>query len=853
MDSLMQSLSTWFSERPQWFQIAATQLFEQSSLSTNDISGIAIICQQEAEGILQKAIYPFPPVYSNEASGTLRICSIGNIEGINALAPKQPLDFGKSNISIIYGMNGSGKSGYVRLLKHVCGSRDPGTLHPNVYETTNVMPKACITFERNDMPQKYTWTGQGKCDDLGGVDIFDSSFGKFFVSDESEVSYEPPLLSFLSLLIELCEKVAVNLDAEASRYQSAKINMPPEIRATEGGKWYDSVCATTDYHAVDEYCAFNASHEATLQDLQQRLLEQDPADKAKQLKKQKQYTDLFIIDTLRYSKMLSDENCQRIIEIKKNWDVKKQVADIAADKVFKGCQLEGIGSEVWMELWMVARRYSTSLAYKEFEYPNISDDARCVLCHQILSQEAKERLSSFDDFVKGEVQKAALDACNVYENTVKEIAEFPDSESLKVKLDAMGIQDEGIVCSALDFFSLLDARRKLLLAHDESESFPKFSLPMGWLDELQKYSAYLDNMAEKYSDDAKIDKREQLKNSVNELLARKWLSDNQIAINDCIEQMKALSKLKEAKKLTNTKAISLKKGELSEVLITEAFVQRFANELKRFGASHIKVELVKSRVAKGRVLHKLQLKGSTFGTIGDVLSEGEARIISIAAFLADVAGKDNGFPFVFDDPISSLDQNYEEAVVQRLLEFSCDRQVIVFTHRLSLLGMITHYATKHSLKPDIMSIRSTGWGTGEPTSIPLSHSDIKTSLNILMEERIREAKRAGETGRFEYSEMLLKSICSDFRVIIERSIEFDLLWGIVERFQRPISSLKLKYLSCLKDDDWRVLDLLMTKYSIYEHSQPTESPIVLPAPDDIYNDMAKLKKWRDEYRKRVPA
>jgi ABC-type Mn2+/Zn2+ transport system ATPase subunit len=63
-----------------------------------------------------------------------------------------------------------------------------------------------------------------------------------------------------------------------------------------------------------------------------------------------------------------------------------------------------------------------------------------------------------------------------------------------------------------------------------------------------------------------------------------------------------------------------------------------------------------------------------------VLSEGEYRIVSLAAFLADVGGKDFSAPFVFDDPISSLDQDFEEAVVQRLVELSQERQVIIFTH-----------------------------------------------------------------------------------------------------------------------------------------------------------------------------
>ena len=338
---------------------------------------------------------------------------------------------------------------------------------------------------------------------------------------------------------------------------------------------------------------------------------------------------------------------------------------------------------------------------------------------------------------------------------------------------------------------------------------------------------------------------------MNSLKTRKWLSEHRAAIDEEVSRLNLLNQIQKAKKSTNTKALSQKKGELAEVLITDEFVQRFNTEIKAFGASQVKVELVKSRVSKGRVLHKLQLRGASQSGLNDVLSEGENRIVSIAAFLADVTGKGNHAPFVFDDPISSLDQSYEEAVVQRLIELSQKKQVIVFTHRLSLLGTVRHFAEKRSIKPDVVSVRSADWGTGEPAPIPLSQSDIKTALNTLMNQRYQDAKKAGENGEFELAEILLKSICSDFRTLVERSIENDLLCGVVQRFQRPVHTLKLKDLSKLRGADCNLLDSLMTKYSGFEHSQPAESPVELPKPDDILADMTSLKNWREEYANRI--
>ena len=119
-----------------------------------------------------------------------------------------------------------------------------------------------------------------------------------------------------------------------------------------------------------------------------------------------------------------------------------------------------------------------------------------------------------------------------------------------------------------------------------------------------------------------------------------------------------------------------------------------------------------------------------------------------------------------------------------------------------------------------------------------------------MNQRYQDVKKASDEGDFDRAERELKSICSDFRILVERAIENDLLCGVVQRFQRAVYTLKLKDLAKLKDADCNLLDSLMTKYSGFEHSQPTESPVELPKPDVLLADMTSLKNWREEYAKR---
>ena len=58
-------------------------------------------------------------------------------------------------------------------------------------------------------------------------------------------------------------------------------------------------------------------------------------------------------------------------------------------------------------------------------------------------------------------------------------------------------------------------------------------------------------------------------------------------------------------------ALSKRKSILADELITNAYIQRFQDELKDLKASVIKVELKKTRARIGRVYHRIFLKNAT--------------------------------------------------------------------------------------------------------------------------------------------------------------------------------------------------------------------------------------------------
>ncbi|MCY4210416.1 MAG: hypothetical protein OXE97_05115 [Gammaproteobacteria bacterium] len=857
--SELSRLNQWIKKRPIWLQDAASRLIQKGQLDEEDYEELYQSCVHEAANKIGKTDYKINSLYSKQSSsGELKLKSIGSIEGINCLSPKKPLEIAGQNLAVIYGLNGSGKSGYIRILKHMCGAKSQGELHGNAYKTEKAQKKCSIEYHKDGLDHKHNWIAEnGIINDLRLVDIFDAECGKVYISNENEVSYEPHILFFFQRLVSVCEKISSKIRDEEERKVSKKPISPPEYDNTEEIKWYSKLSNNTKIEEINEHCLWTNQNEQEFVQLAQRLSERKPAQKAQEIRKKNVHILSLIEGAEKYKNRFSNDICNQINALKEKLDQAKKTAEASAKLVFSSTPLGGIGSETWQKLWQYAKEYSQQEAYKNLEFPVTSNEALCVLCQQPLSNDAKSRMTSFEEFVKGSAQKGVQLANKSLQNALTPINEtlLPSEGDLKTKIDAAGLKAEKDLLSLNRFYIALRKRKEQLIQRDIHTDFASVPPIKEWVSQVRLIINNEEQKAKNFDADAQKDNKDDLLNKQKALQARKWLDHQRDAIKDEVERLRYLNLLNSAKKLTDTTALSIKTGKLADELITQSFIARFNQELTNLGASHISVELFKLRTSKGKALHKLRLKGSSHDTVSDVLSEGENRIVALSAFLADVTGKDYSGPFVFDDPISSLDQNFEEAVVKRLVELSHDRQVIIFTHRLPMLQLIQDFANEENIEPITACVRKEVWGAGEPGAIPLHAKKPESSLNTLLNERIPQARNTLHGQGQEAYEPKAKSLCSDFRIIIENVVERELLADIIQRHRRAVNTKgKIDKLAKIQDKDCKYLDKLMTEYSRYEHSQPLEAPVSLPCPEKMEQDFKKLMDWINEFKKReIPS
>lgn len=857
----MTKLSAWFKDRPLWMQDAAQRIIQYGDITSDDVDEMVVFCKQEASGNLGFSSGTSPkPISNNEfksisSDGPLRLKAIKNVVGINALFPRKPLEFGYQQLTIIYGGNGVGKSGYLRLLKHICGARAPGQLLGDVFATSAKDQSCKIDYTLDGINYELEWVpAKGVIGDLKGVAIYDTDCAYVYVDKEHEVSYEPPLLGMFRELVDVCGKVDQALRKEIDSKVSSLPMLPNEYAGTTAASWFKNIDINTSAEDVASNCAWSDNTEL-LNRLNQRLSEVDLQLKANSLRKNKTHLSRLIKLLAEIKKQLSDAAFEGFLKVKKEAETKRRAATEDADRIFANAPLNGISSESWSLLWEQARLFSEEVAYPTNKFPNTDAEARCVLCQQLLAEDAKERLRSFESFVKGTLELEASEAEQKVHRIFKELPELPNVEKLDEMLDLASVTDEAVRNDVGDYCSIIKNRREKFCIEDDLTKLP--SLPIDdILESLSSFENTLEMQALAYEQDAQTNDRSELLKQKSEIEARKWLFEQKKSIENEIVRQKNIDHLEKARQLTNTKALTHKASSLSEDLVTEAFKTRFRDEISFLGAKRIRVGIEKVRATKGQVLHKLTLSNAkTAANTRDVLSEGEFRIVSIAAFLADVATKDYDVPIIFDDPISSLDQDYEERVAERFVRLAQSHQVIIFTHRLSFLFSLENAGEKQRVDFQVVSLQRESWGTGEPGNPPLPAQKPRNALNTLLNERLATARKVlEEKGRSDY-DVLAKALCRDIRIIIERLIEKDLLADVVQRFRRQIKTMgKLKLVAKVTSEDCEFIDELMTKYSHYEHSQPEEAPIELPEPDELKEDLNRLKNWLDEFSSReVPA
>lgn len=838
----IRELQKWFDRQENWLKYGAQILVSKTDVDDSELNKIIEICTEREE--IKNFEFDVSQLLHENNFLNIHLSSLEKIIGVNALSSENTLNFGDKNLCIIYGPNGSGKSSYVRLLKNICNSRLKTPILGNIYSKEKVEPSATIKYTVNEISHEETWKDGINNSDLKLVDIYDSNFNNEFLQNSSQITYEPFLLSFFSRLINLANRVVERINSLENNLVSKLPQIPQNLQTTKLFVWYKNISKTNE-NEIDEKLKFTKTDEDILSQLKLRIVQESSAQKANEIRKTIQKIDELKSKIESYNKFFSTEFSSKLQILKNDCIEKENASKKFAASLKDNCKLEGLGEKAWKDLWNAAKAYSEQFAYKEQKFPNIEKGSRCILCHQELSSEAIKRFQSFDAYIKGNLEKNLQEAINTLNAFKKNLPILETEEQWNNLCQLAKIEDDAIYNKLSNLLKNYTKKQEKLLNDDiVSEDVNTSEI----FDYIKRLREFLDESAKNFEEDAKKTSKEELQNNINELEIKKLLSQNKDSIKIELARLKRIEFLDKCKKTANTRELSLKKSELSEKLITKEFVERFNTQLKKLG-SRVDVKLQKESVVKGKISYKIVLTDSTEAP-KLILSDGEYRIISLAAFIADVLGHEGNCPFIFDDPITSLDDDYESYVVKNLCELSKTRQVIVFTHRISLLKDLENEVEKNALNSEIIYISGRdSKKKGVPVDMPIGQSNILKSVNKILNEKIPTIKSI-DINNSEYDSKI-HFICQQIRILVEKSVEDCLLNSVVSRFRREIQTKnKIDKLSNIEMADCLFIDKMMTKYSFYDHPQPDESPLQEFSIEDIEKDMQEFTEWLKKLKER---
>jgi len=842
----------WLNHQPLWLKMTVNEILKSNKKPTEEfmlqMEQLLLFDGQHEDVEISSAL--FTKRFSKESNLTsLRLHSLYDFKGINKLNPRKPLVLDNDNLTIVYGRNGSGKSGYVRTLKQACGAKRVEELIPDVFAgKTAQMCKIDVIVDKDQSTIDWKPTDEIN-DTLRSIDIYDTSCSLSYVNAENEVTYQPKLMSFITFLTKLSTEMTARLEAKKVGLKTHLPTIDEKYRESTFGKRYQGYKIQKKFDDQFSDLTWSEGDNKELISLQASLLKID--DKKEVSSLFVKYRDIKIViqelEKLKsfFSETKFNQRLSILTKIKKHESELKQISALLEDQ-----HVDGVSSDLWRKLWNAAKEFSNQVAYTDVEYPNYKGEEKCVLCQQDLPDETKARFTSLESYATNESSKnLKAEKANLME--FDDSLDIVWSEALvKSKVDQIEMDAKhrtNLIRSFEEFHTLVEGFKTKLQFDELVLADPQESIA-----ELKILSADLEKKLKALKESKTAEGRAALMTRILELQARKWLFDNKTTVKNAHKDILTIAKINSANKLCRSNKLSVKNSELSALLVSQQFIDNFQKELIALGAGNIGVHIEKTRTSKGSVYHAIRLKNAKINSkVETVLSEGEFRIVSLAAFLADVSEKALNAPFIFDDPISSLDADYEEKTIQRIVELSKTRQVIVFTHRISFLSLINAAANSENIKPNNISIFSEHWGTGEPGKSILDSQKPAKAINFLLGTELSAAKKVLENDGTPAYQHLAKSICGEFRNTLERIIENDLLNQIVMRYRRGVQTMgRLAALVKINQVDVDLIDTMMTKYSKYEHSQPEEIPNGRIEPDEIGADLQTIADWIKEFKAR---
>lgn len=845
----------WSGKLSAWKQDALRRLAGSAELTQDDRNELLAMIKSAAGFTLAGQIPEAVPFAKEHFGGGKRrpitLKAVAKVTNVNRLVPDASITFCPKALTVVFGRNGSGKSGFVRILRTACRTRieNPAKLKvlSDVYGAAVGLQSAEIIVDAGEGDFTIPWApGNAATADLMQVAVFDTASAQIYVDSGNQIRYLPFGLALPHRLNSVCLLLKEKLDAERAAEVGNKIGLT-EIafgsqRNTKAQVFNSKLNRLTKDIEIDAATVFTETNQKRLESITSVLTAGAAAEA--DVNALITWSNSLAAEAAVAANTLSDEALNKLSDLRSAAVAARRAAEVAAGELFTDEPLPGIGGEVWRKLWEAAREYSVQAAYPEADFPVLETaegPADCVLCQQPLLPDGAARMVRFQKYMDDTLDAAARAA----EKAVADAIETLDAlvclraEDFSLRLEQVRNRDARLAEALVRLRDSAIARRQSALALLQGGADMAVTDLVVPSDMIGSFISALTGERDELAKASNVEERTKLVSEKVELEDLKTLAANKEKLVTRRNLMIADNAYATALSEVNTKMITQRANELVDTHLTAAVIDRFDAERTAFDIMHLKVGLTRK---SGKMSADFQVDSKTSLTkaTSDILSEGEQRALALAGFLTEVALTDGSGPIVIDDPVSSLDRERSAKVARRIAAEAQDRQVIVFTHDIVFFNELCEAADNVGIEPVTIALFSDKAAAGKVDAAGMVWKGLNVSKRIgRIKADSATLKKIHATSPADY-EYTVKGLYGRLRDTYERVVEEVIFKNVVRRGTDVIQTQMLRYV--------RLPDALairfhegMTKASTYSHDNPAAETVETPDPEEFFGDVEALE------------
>lgn len=783
-----------------------------------------------------------------------KLRALRGLSGVNAIAPDQSLEFEPQALSIVYGENAAGKTGYTRALKRICRSVDRDSeILPNVFgdDPTGSQSAAVeIATSSGALRSMNIDLRKDPPPEFAAISLFDADCADNYVAQGNAIAFTPSALQIFDRLARAQNHLRKRLDARIQTLEGKRPKFQEFEADTEADRAAQDLGAETDLAAVEKLADLSDEEKSRAEQLRVAQAARRTDDLSKRvaaLRLEATNAQALAEALTRLREAVSDEAAGTISELRTAARAKAEAARIAREEAFADQKLEGVGGPEWRELWEAARRFYEHGAGPD-GFPPKGHDALCPLCQQELDSDARARLSRFDEYVKS---STASDAKQAGERLEKKQASLSDSlvdQSRPSLLEALRAEDPDLAQAVEQFVDAGETRLHILREKDGADELPPMPVDPG--DSVRRYSEARRAQAEELARSQDATHAASQKRELDELEARIKLVGRIDDVRDAVALSTEVVTLRQASRALSTRGVTDRQKRLAESVVTNRLKESLEAELAALQLQRFKVDL-DARGALGNTVVQVRFEGEAGQhPPKSVLSQGEQRALALAYFLAEVTAADGDGGIILDDPVSSLDHPRRELVAKRLAKEAGRRQVIVFTHDLVFFVRLTTIADENDLDHKVQRVWSAADAVGltDPEA-PWQALNVKKRIRRLRDV-LQNFPKPSDQGPESYRRDVQKWY-EELRESWERAVEETLFAGVITRFEPAIHTRQLKRVPELTRERLAAVDTNMTHCSKFAHDPAVADEVPLPSQNEMRDDLNALIQFVDQINQEV--